>query len=119
MDEKRGDSISHIICVIYLEAALCYLRDNLPQRPREDAAMPLYTTYADDVDFTSNASQFLDEVQRIAPGCLSKWYFNISETKTVVYQHSQKKQPCWRGLAHDTQSRLSTSWRHKTWNRTA
>ena len=45
----------------------------------------------------------------VAPGCLSKWYFNINETNTVVYQHSQKKQPCWRGLAHDTQSRLSSS----------
>ena len=25
-----------------------------------------------------------------------------------MHQHSQKKQPCWRGPAHDTQARLST-----------
>ena len=49
--------------MIYLEAALCDLTD------------------ADDVDFVSNASQFLDEIQRIAPGCLSKWYLNINQAK--------------------------------------
>ena len=68
--------------MIYLEAALNDLRDNLPQRPRENTEMPYYMAHADDVDFVSNASQILDEVQRIAPGCLSKWYLNINETKT-------------------------------------
>ena len=32
------------------------LRDNLPQRPREDTEMSYYTAYADDIEFISNAS---------------------------------------------------------------
>ena len=56
------------------------LRDNLPQWPREVTEMPYYTACADDIDFIGKSSQLLDEVQLIAPGCLSKWYLNISES---------------------------------------
>ncbi len=68
----QGDSLSPVLFVIYLEAALRDLRHNLPQRPREDINMPQYIAYADDVDFISNSNVFLDEVQRLAPGCLLK-----------------------------------------------
>ena len=47
----QGDSLSPVLFVIYLEAALRDLRHNLPQRPREDINMPHYIAYADDVDF--------------------------------------------------------------------
>ena len=78
----QGDSLSPVLFVIYLEAALPDLRHNLPQRPREDINMPQYIAYADDVDFISNSNVFLDEVQRLAPGCLLKWHLIINESKT-------------------------------------
>ena len=68
-----------VLFILYLQAALRDLRDNLPQRPPEDTDMPNYTAYADDVDVISNASQFLDDVQRIAADYLSKWHININE----------------------------------------
>ena len=56
----QGDSMSPVLFVIYLEAALRNLRHNLPQRPREDINMPRYIAYTDDVDFISNSNVFLD-----------------------------------------------------------
>ena len=78
----QGDSLSPVLFVIYLEAALRDLRHNLPQRPREDINMPHYIAYADDVDFISNSNMFLNEVQRLAPGCLLQWHLGINESKT-------------------------------------
>ena len=49
-------SLSLVLFVIYLDAALRDLRDNLPQRPGEDTEMPYYTSYADDVDNEMNES---------------------------------------------------------------
>ena len=73
------------------------LRDNLPQRLREDTEMPYYTACAVDVDFISKSSQFLDEVQRIASGCLSKLYLNISERA----QCGTEKATCGCGFPQD------------------
>ena len=56
----QGDSLSPVLFVIYLDAALRDLRNNLPQRPREDINMPHYIAYADDVDFISNSKVFLN-----------------------------------------------------------
>ena len=63
--------------IIYLEAALRDLRHSLPQLPREDINMPQYIAYADDVDFVSNSTVFLDEVKLLAPSCLLKWHLTI------------------------------------------
>ena len=68
----QGDSLSPVLFVIYLEAALRDLRYNLLECPREDINMPQYIAYADDVDFISNSNMFLDEAQRLEPGCLLK-----------------------------------------------
>ena len=78
----QGDSLSPVLFVIYPEAALRDLRHNLPQLPREDINMPKYIAYADDVDYIRNSNAFLDEVQRLAPGCLLKWHLIINESKT-------------------------------------
>ena len=66
----KRDSMSPVLFVIYLEAALPDLRHNLPQRSLEDINMTHYIEYADDVDFISNSNVFLDEVQQLAPGYL-------------------------------------------------
>ena len=79
---SQGDSLSPVLFVIYLEAALRDLRHNLSQSPREDINMPQYIAYADDVVFISSSNVFLDEVQRLAPGCLLKWHLIINESKT-------------------------------------
>ena len=78
----QGDSLSPVLFVIYLEAALRNLRHNLPQRSLEDINMPYYIAHADDVDFISNRNVFLVEVKRLAPGCLLKWHPIINESKT-------------------------------------
>ena len=74
----QGDSLSPVLFVIYLEAALRDLRHNLPNRPREDINMPHYIAYADDVDYISNNNVFLNEVQRLAPGYLLQWHLVIN-----------------------------------------
>ena len=95
----QGESLSPVlslIYVIYLEVALHDLKDNLPQRPRENTEIPYYKVHA---DFISNASQILDEVQRIAPGCLSKRYLNIDETKTErtdIHRRNNRAREDWR-----------------------
>ena len=77
--------------ILYNRRRTCFrnLRDNLPQRHTEDTEMPYYTAYADDVDFITNVMS-----QRIAPGCLSKWYLNISET----VQRATEKETCGCGF---------------------
>ena len=49
----QGDDLSPVLFIIYLVAALRDLWASLPDRPVEDASIPLHTAYADDVDFLS------------------------------------------------------------------
>ena len=96
----QGDSLSPVLFVIYLEAALRDLRHKLPQRPREDINMPQCIAYADDVDFISNSNVLvLDEVQRLAPGYLLKWHpiFNQSKTEhTNIHRRNTRDVEQWR-----------------------
>ena len=85
----QGDSLSPVLFVIYLEAALRDLRHNLRQRPREDINMPHYIAYADDVDFISNSNVFLNEVQRLAHGCLLQWHLVINEYRYKIQDTNQ------------------------------
>ena len=99
----QGDSLSHVLFVIYLEATLRDLRHNLPQRPREDINIPHYIAYADDVDFISNSNVFLNEVKRLAPGCLLQWHLKQStptftEETLVMLSNGEKHENsahCW------------------------
>ena len=55
--------------------------------------------YADDVDFISNSNVFLDEVQRLAPGCLLKWHIIINESKTEhtnIHRRNTRDVEQWR-----------------------
>ena len=96
---RQGDSLSPVLLVIYLEAALRDLRHHLPQRPREDFNMPHYIAYADDVDFISNRNVFLNEIQRIAPSCLLQWHLiiNVSKTEhTNIHRRNTRDVEQWR-----------------------
>ena len=82
-----------------MEAALRDLRHNLLQRPREDFNVPQCIAYADDVDFVSNSNVFLDEVQRLAHGCLLKWHLIIKEYKTKhtnIHRRNTRDVEQWR-----------------------
>ena len=95
----QGDSLSPVLFVIYLEAALRDLRHNLPQCPQEDINMPHCIAYADDVDFISNSNVFLNEVQRLAPGCLLQCHLIINESKTEhtnIHRRNTRDVEQWR-----------------------
>ena len=73
----QGDSLSHVLFTVYLEAALRDLRSRLPPRPPADAKLPLDVEYADDIDFISYSRPYLNEIERIAPVCLGEWSLQI------------------------------------------
>ena len=78
----QGDSLSPVLFTVYLEAALRDLRSRLPPRPPADARLPLDVEYADDIDFISYSRPYLNEIERIAPGCLAEWSVQINAAKT-------------------------------------
>ena len=79
----QGDSLSPVLFIVYLEAALRDLnRSRLPTRPPEDATLPLDVEYADDTDFISTSRPFLNDIERIAPPCLAEWSLTINGSKT-------------------------------------
>ena len=55
--------------------------------------------YADDSDFISNSNMSLDEVQRLAPGCLLKCHIIINEYKTEhtnIHRRNTRDVEQWR-----------------------
>ena len=99
IDTPLGGCLSPVLFVIYLEAALRDLRHNLPQRPLGDINKPQYIADADDVEFISNSSVFLDDVQRLAHGCLLKWHIIINASKTEhtnIHRRNTRDVEQWR-----------------------
>ena len=94
------DSLSPVFFVIHLEATFRDFRHNLQQRPREDINMPHCMAYADDVDFISSSiNVFLNEVQRLAPGCRLQWHLIINESKTEhtnIHRRNTRDVEQWR-----------------------
>ena len=78
----QGDSLSPVLFVVYLEAALRDLRRKVQTRNNRDIGLPLDVAYADDVDFVSYSRAFLDAVEQIVPGSLLEWFLNVNPTKT-------------------------------------
>jgi len=88
----QGDSLSPVLFIVYLEAALRDLRLMLPQRPQTDINLPLDIAYADDVDFVSHSRAFLSQVRSIAPSCLRHWFLFVNESKT---ERTSMRQIVW------------------------
>ena len=86
----QGDSLSPVLFTVYLEAALRDLRSRLPPRPPADARLPLDVEYADDIDFISYSRPYLNEIERIAPDCLTEWSLQINAAKTERTSVSRK-----------------------------
>ena len=108
----QGDSLSPVLFIVYLEAALRDLHSRLPPRPPADAKLPLDVEYADDIDFISYSRPYLNEIERIAPVCLVEWSLQINVAKTertsVSRQVDRTHEP-WRTTP---QTRLAT-WRSR------
>ena len=95
----QGDSLSPVLFTVYLEAALHDIRSCLPPRPPADARLPLDMEYADDIDFISYSRPYLNEIERIAPGCLAEWSLQINTAKTErtsVNQQVDRAHEPWR-----------------------
>ena len=104
----QGDSLSPVLFTVYLEAALQDLRSRLPMRPQTDANLLLDVEYADDTDFISTSHLFLDDIERIAPGCLAEWSLTINASKTErssVCRHADRVDEEWCMMR-----KLSTVW---------
>ncbi|XP_065189605.1 uncharacterized protein LOC135820217 [Sycon ciliatum] len=86
----EGDSLSTVLFIFYLEAALKELRQALPVRPLSDGGLPLNIGYADDVGFISHSEAYLRELETIAPTILGKWHLNINASKTEYAEVSRK-----------------------------
>ena len=59
----QGDGLSPILFAIYLEAAIRELIARGPKYPQHDLHLPHSAIYADDTDFISLCSKFLDDIQ--------------------------------------------------------
>ena len=88
-----------MLFTVYLEATLRDLRSRLPTRLQTDANLPLDVEYADDTDFISTSRLFLDDIERIAPGCLAEWSLAINASNTErssVCRHADRVDEEWR-----------------------
>jgi len=80
----QGDSLSPVLFVIYLEAALRDVRQLLNPRTPEDILLHLPTDigYADDVDFMSTDGQAIRDQLPAISDTLKEWDLVVNEAKT-------------------------------------
>ena len=76
------DSLSPVLFVIYLKAALCTVRDKSPPRPATDSYLPSEIAYADDIDFVSTCQQWLRQVESVAEQQLGEWNLKVNRDNT-------------------------------------
>ena len=71
----QGDSLSPVLVVVYLEAALQTLRRCVPRRPPADHNLPSEAMYATD-------HEYLSKVNEIVPTALGDWFLHVNVDKT-------------------------------------
>ena len=83
----QGDCLSPLLFIIYLEASLRRIRIRVQHlRPACDADLPSDTEYADDCDWLSRNSSFIDNTVRpLLPSLLAEDDLVVNEQKTERY----------------------------------
>ncbi|XP_065195415.1 uncharacterized protein LOC135826742 [Sycon ciliatum] len=111
----QGDSLSPVLFVCYLEAALQECRPRLSQRPITDGGIPPETGYADNITFYSTSKPRLEESLPVISSTLQSWNLNVNEPKTEC-GHFTSGDSFWRsvrqldslmGSAEDIDRRIS------------
>ena len=78
----QGYSLSPMLFVCYLEAALRDARVHLHPAPQADMLIPLETEYADDVTFISTSFDHLQQSLPQIQSILETWDLHVNEAKT-------------------------------------
>ena len=82
----QGDSLSPVLFVVYLEAALRDIR-NTPlaqSRPAADSGLPFELVYADDTDFISTEQSWLGDLEHTTSRVLGDWALKVNPDKTEI-----------------------------------
>ena len=81
----QGDSLSGNLFTLYLAGALYYLRAVVsslrPNPPIAASLLPLEWEYADDVDFTDEDKETLEQILPICKEILAEWNLFVNESK--------------------------------------
>lgn len=96
----QGDSLSPVLFIVYLEAALRQVRHESPPRPPADTSLPVELAYADDVDLVSTSQQWLDEVEVTMVRVLAEWSLKVNPDKTertTLVRQPDRADEAWRG----------------------
>ena len=94
----QGDSLSPILFVCYLEAALRDARAHIPSRPAADNYFPTETEYADDVTFISTRAEYLQEALPIIQARLLEWHLHVNDNKTEWVELALSDQAAEKGV---------------------
>ena len=78
----QGDTLSPILLIYYLEAALRDCRPSLPSRPSGENLIPQETGYADDITFFSTSESWLQSSLPVISSTLKTWHRNVNKQKT-------------------------------------
>jgi len=99
----QGDGLSPLLFAIYLEAALRELKIRGPQRPELDVilGLPEFAIYADDTDFISTCSTYLDLIQKAVGPIFAEFNLivNVDKTERTTLGHTDigVNQEEWKG----------------------
>ena len=91
----QGDSLSPVLFIVYLEAALRDVRNILPIRPQLDIDLhlPTDTSYADDVDFLSSRGTDFQSCLPVIGDTLKQWDLTVNSAKTE-FTHIERFSDC-------------------------